>query len=84
MTTALLNLLQLINLPKQRRARDERVFGPKQGILTRIIGCRHKEISRPFGAGDSAYRSCLSCGARKPFNATTLETGGSFYCPPAI
>lgn len=62
---------------------NSQVFGQKMGLLTRLFGCWHENLSRPFTEGNTAYRSCLNCGARKQFNPDTLETYGNFYCPPA-
>ena len=61
---------------------NEKVFGKKLGILTRMFGCQHKNVSRPFSLGRSGYRSCINCGARRQFNPRTLETHGGFYAPP--
>jgi hypothetical protein len=63
---------------------DQRVFGEKVGILTKLFGCWHDNISRPFVDGKTAYRTCLKCGARKRFNPETLLTEGDFYYPPAV
>lgn len=63
---------------------DNFVFGQKMGVVTKLFGCWHSNISRPFVQGKTAYRSCLQCGARKQFNLETLETYGSFYFPPAV
>lgn len=63
---------------------DRFVFGQKIGLLTKIFGCWHDDLSRPFAQGKTAYRSCLQCGARKQFNSQTLETKGSFYFPPVV
>lgn len=63
---------------------DPRVFGQKMGLVTKIFGCWHSNISRPFVEGKTAYRSCLECGARKRFIPETLETRGGFYFPPVI
>ena len=62
---------------------DDQVFGKKLGIFTRLFGCRHTNVSRPFSKGRSGYRACISCGARRQFNPKTLETTGAFYAPPA-
>ncbi len=59
-------------------------FGAKIGIFGKVFGCWHKRLSRPFTSVKESYRVCLECGARKHFNAQTLETKGSFYYPPAI
>ena len=61
---------------------DPNVFGRKMGLVARLFGCWHNDIGRPFVQGKTAYRSCLQCGARRPFNPETLETHGSFYLPP--
>ncbi len=86
MTSTLLNGFQLLTNVKTKRSDsvDSRVFGRRLGLITRIIGCQHKSISRPFVEGKTGYRSCLSCGARKQFNPDTLETYPGFYCPPVI
>ncbi len=69
---------------KPRRAKqvDRFVFGQKLGLMTKLFGCWHNNISRPFVRGNVGYRSCLHCGARKQFNPETLETHGTFYFPP--
>lgn len=63
---------------------DQIVFGKKVGLMTKIFGCWHENISRPFTQEQTAYRSCLDCGARKHFNPVTLETYGAFYFPPIV
>lgn len=62
---------------------DKRVFGEKVGLIAKLFGCGHRDLSRPFGQGKATYRTCLQCGARKQFNTETLETYGGFYYPPA-
>ena len=62
---------------------DKSVFGEKMGIIAKLFGCWHNNISRPFVQGNTAYRCCLECGARRQFNPETLETYGAFYFPPA-
>lgn len=61
---------------------DRSVFGQKIGLFAKLFGCWHNNISRPFVQGQTAYRSCLQCGARKQFNPETLQTHGDFYFPP--
>jgi hypothetical protein len=61
---------------------DKDFSGKKVGLFSKIFGCRHQNISRPFSNGKIGYRVCLMCGARKRFNAETLETFGSFYFAP--
>ena len=61
---------------------DKGVFGEKVGFFSKIFGCGHQDLSRPFSNGKFGYRVCLNCGARKQFNTETLETFGSFYFAP--
>ncbi len=63
---------------------DRKVFGEKVGVISKLFGCGHSNISRPFTQEKIGYRSCLQCGARKQFDTETLETFGSFYYPPTI
>ena len=59
-------------------------FGAKIGLVGKLFGCWHKQLSRPFTNNKSSYRTCLRCGARKRFDAQNLKTFGPFYYPPAI
>jgi hypothetical protein len=61
---------------------SEGVFGREVGLITRLIGCYHRDLSRPLSERGTAYKSCLNCGARKPFNPETFESDGKFYYPP--
>lgn len=63
-------------------AMEREVFGKRMGVLARLFGCRHKDLSRPFSDGKYGYRSCISCGARKRFDTETLVTHRPFYYPP--
>jgi hypothetical protein len=65
-------------------SRTNGVFGEKIGIMGKIFGCWHKQLSRPFTNQKSSYRACLHCGALKRFDAETLKTVGPFYYPPTI
>ena len=47
--------------------------------FTRLFGCRHKEMSRPFTDQGQTYRTCLDCGARRQFNLRHWEMQGEFY-----
>lgn len=64
--------------------RTDKVFGDKIGIMGKLFGCWHKELSRPFSNQNESYRACLNCGARKQFDAENLKTFGPFYYPPII
>jgi hypothetical protein len=49
------------------------------GWITRLFGCRHREMSRPFSVQGQAYRSCVDCGARRQFNLQRWEMQGDYY-----
>lgn len=49
------------------------------GWITRLFGCWHKEMSRPFSLYGQTYRTCLDCGARRQFNAENWEMQGDYY-----
>ncbi|HEX8289613.1 MAG TPA: hypothetical protein VF556_16640 [Pyrinomonadaceae bacterium] len=66
----------------ERTVVDNKLFGKKVGIFSKIFGCGHPNLSRPFSRGRLGYRTCLRCGARKQFNPETLMTFGDFYYPP--
>lgn len=85
MATAILQnrFRTLLNRKRAERV-DRYVFGQKVGLMAKLFGCWHENLSRPFGGGESAYRACLNCGARKRFNIETLETYGAFYFPPTV
>jgi hypothetical protein len=48
-------------------------------LVTRVFGCWHKEMSRPFSSQGQTYRACLDCGARRKFNLASWETQGKYY-----
>ena len=48
-------------------------------FLTRLFGCWHSEMSRPYTHGGESYRACLSCGARREFDAERWEMIGPYY-----
>ncbi len=54
----------------------------KVGLFSKIFGCKHQSLSRPFSNGKIGYTVCLMCGARKGFNTETLQSFGSFYFAP--
>lgn len=64
--------------------RTNGAFGGKIGVIGKIFGCWHKQLTRPFTNRNASYRACLNCGARKKFDTKTLRTTGPFYYPPAI
>jgi hypothetical protein len=72
------------NLTLERVAdRKESSLGRKNGILSRLFGCRHLDLSRPFKDSRGSYRACTACGARKRFDTESFKTLGNFYYPPS-
>jgi hypothetical protein len=67
----------IIHNHPQINAFSSKEAGP--GWLTRLFGCRHKEMSRPFSVKGQAYRSCVDCGARRQFNLERWEMQGDYY-----
>jgi hypothetical protein len=53
--------------------------GKISNLVTRVFGCWHAELSRPFSRGGGAYRKCLSCGAPRRFNLGNWEMQGKFF-----
>ena len=54
-------------------------IGKVSGLLGRVFGCWHKQMSRPFSSDGQTYRACLNCGARRSFNLARWEMRGDFY-----
>jgi hypothetical protein len=54
-------------------------IGGISGFVTRMFGCRHKDMSRPLSLQGQTYRSCLDCGARRQFNLKNWEMEGDYY-----
>ena len=54
----------------------DRLFGD-------IFGCQHREMSRPFSRQGETYRVCITCGARRQFDARKWNLQGPFYFKPA-
>ena len=65
--------------PKKKLAKKIRI-----GLMTKLFGCWHQQLSRPFTTVGDSYRACLQCGARRNFNPETLETSGAFYFAPEV
>jgi len=53
--------------------------GKISNFMTRVFGCWHVELSRPFSHGGRAYRKCLSCGAQRQFHLGSWEMHGKFF-----
>jgi hypothetical protein len=63
---------------------DQTVFGERVGLFGKLFGCWHEDLSRPFVQNNTAYRTCLNCGARRQFDTRTLQTFGAYYYPPIV
>lgn len=80
--------MQAIQVQLNRRAArlDEpgRVSTLTRG-LTRIFGCWHGQMNRPFTQNDETYRTCMKCGARRHFNPVRSKmTGAYYYALPSV
>ena len=64
--------------------RTNSAFGKKIGLAVRLLGCRHRQLTRPFTNDKGSYRACLNCGARKEFDIKSFKTLGTFYYPPSV
>jgi hypothetical protein len=53
--------------------------GQLSNWLTRVFGCWHSEMSRPFTHDGESYRTCLECGARRNFDSSRWEMVGAYY-----
>lgn len=72
---------------KQETTNRERVEWPQVATaaltwLTRIFGCWHQEMSRPFTLRSESYRVCLECGAHRRFDSEAWEMNGPYYYEP--
>lgn len=63
----------------QKRIEWSQLIETTVAWLTRIFGCWHREMSRPFTLRAESYRVCLECGAHRQFNVQTWELTGAYY-----
>jgi hypothetical protein len=49
------------------------------GMMGRVFGCWHMEMSRPFSHQGQAYRMCMDCGAQRQFNLGNWKMQGAYY-----
>jgi hypothetical protein len=59
--------------------RSEGLTAQVSSWLTRVFGCWHTEMSRPFTLDGESYRTCLECGARRNFDSARWEMVGAYY-----
>jgi hypothetical protein len=76
MSTALDTLEHYPNSEQARASNLSLVLGR---WLSELFGCPHKQMSRPFSRHGETFRVCITCGARRQFNAKTWNSVGPFY-----
>jgi hypothetical protein len=64
--------------PNRSRGLSNAVTGLRTWV-GRVLGCSHKELSRPFSRHGESYRVCIACGARRKFDSQTWDSRGPFY-----
>lgn len=47
--------------------------------LSRLFGCWHTDMSRPFTLRGVTARVCLDCGARRRFDTVRWQMVGAYY-----
>lgn len=83
-TTVFTDVSAHIPVSSEADSINHKAFGDKLSFFTRLFGCQHRNVSRPFSEGKIGYRACINCGARRQFDPKTLETFGAFYAPPEL
>lgn len=58
---------------------NKKMFEKPIGLIGRVFGCWHQELSRPFTNERESYRMCLHCGAHRRFDTETFKTYGPYY-----
>ena len=71
----------VLNEKSNRAARIEptQPFLPR--LLSRVLICWHRKMSRPFTRQGETYRVCLRCGMRRQFDLREWKTKGDYYNP---
>lgn len=72
------------NIAAQAEGRTESPLRAANPIrwLTRLFGCRHRNMSPPYTGDEETYRSCMNCGARRLFNVGRGKMTGAYYYAP--
>jgi len=52
-------------------------------IVTRVLGCWHKNMGAPVTRNGQTYRVCTTCGAQRVFNTEKWRMTGSYFFAPA-
>jgi len=73
---------EIVEPPDESLWLDRETVGEKiEKFLTRTFGCRHRQMSIPFTRGNSTYRTCVACGARRDFDLVQGSMVGPYYYP---
>ena len=73
---------EIVEQPDESLWLDQETVGEKiEKFLTRAFGCRHRQMRLPFTRGNSTYRTCVVCGARRDFDLGQGMTVGPYYYP---
>jgi len=67
------------HLEKPNENLREKIAGSVRYFLQRLIGCHHRQMSRPFTHDGRTYRSCPTCGMRREFDLKTWQSKGRYY-----
>jgi hypothetical protein len=71
------SILRLVRPEVVPRGRSD--DGMVESISSRLFGCRHYTLSRPFTGAGETYVVCLYCGMRRRFDLTRWRPEGDFY-----
>jgi len=66
-------------LEKPKQNLGAKIAGSLRYFLLRLIGCHHRQLSRPLTRDGRTYRSCASCGIRREFDLMTWQSKGRYY-----
>ena len=66
-------------LEKPNENLREKIAGSVRYFLQRLIGCHHRQLSRPFTHDGRTYRSCPRCGMRREFDLKIWQSKGRYY-----
>jgi tetratricopeptide (TPR) repeat protein len=53
-------------------------------FFTRLFGCWHRKMSRPFQEGEETYSVCIDCGARRQYDIKRADLIGPYYYVSSI
>jgi hypothetical protein len=68
-------------LEKPNETLREKIADSLRYFLQRLVGCHHRQLSRPITHDGRTYRSCASCGMHREFDLETWQSKGRYYQP---